>query len=282
LLGFREQADNQEKMAAHPVTTELGQYVVIEVAIPGAAAQNAGVLLVDPTTKKGYLRVRRDLSELSEEDADVLEALADDLAVKSEEMSGGELLSWLQENASNFVRVTDREEVMVDRFDRTLQRLYSRHVNPKILPFRTHLPVYGAQAAAGKWGPAMEVDGEPEYWTEAPQGLRLTEDMFVARVTGRSMEPRIPANSLCIFRAGSALVGSRQGKLVLVMNYGEPGENRFTIKRYTSIKRRTEEGWQHESIRLQPLNPEYDAWTLDEDARLEVIGEFVTVLETQD
>jgi SOS-response transcriptional repressor LexA len=168
---------------------------------------------------------------------------------------------------------------MVDTFERTLHRLYSRHVSAKVLPFRTHLPVYGAQAAAGKWGPAMDVDQEPESWVEAPKDLRLTDDMFVARVTGHSMEPRIPANSLCVFRGGSALAGSRQGKLVLVMNYGEAGENRFTIKRYKSTKRRTEEGWQHETITLEPLNPDYDAWTLDENARLAVIGEFVAVLD---
>ena len=266
-------------MAAHPVSTELGVYVVIEIAAPGVPSENAGVLLVDSATGKGYLRMRRDLAELREEDSDILEELTGDLEAKADEMSGRELLTWLEQNASNFVRISDREEVMVDTFDRTLKRLYSRHVSAKVLPFRTHLPLYAAQAAAGKWGPEMEVDREPESWIETPEGLRLTEDMFVARVTGHSMEPRIPANSLCVFRGGSALAGSRQGKLVLVMNYGEPGENRFTIKRYTSTKQRTEEGWQHESITLEPLNPEYEAWALDENARLAVIGEFVTVLE---
>jgi phage repressor protein C with HTH and peptisase S24 domain len=197
-------------------------------------------------------------------------------------MTGSGLLEWLEHNASGFVRISDPEEVMVDTFDRALQRLYARHVSPKVLPFRTHLPVYGATAAAGKWGPEREVDREPEYWIEAPEDLRLTEDMFVARVTGRSMEPRIPAGSLCVFRAGSALGGSRSGRLVLVMNYGERGENRLTIKRYTSRKRRTDEGWEHAQITLEPLNPDYDAWDLDENARLAVIGEFVAALPEQD
>jgi phage repressor protein C with HTH and peptisase S24 domain len=71
----------------------------------------------------------------------------------------------------------------------------------------------------------MEV--EPEEWVEAPEGLRITDDMFVAHVTGRSMEPRIPNGSLCVFRGNVA--GSRQNKLVLVMLYGVAGENRFTI-----------------------------------------------------
>jgi SOS-response transcriptional repressor LexA len=269
-------------MAAHAVTTEFGRYAVIEVAIPGAPAENVGVLLVDPQTGRGYLRMRRDLADLSEEDADILEELAGDLQAKAEEMSGRGLLEWLEQNASGFIRISDPEQVMVDSFERTLHRLYSRHISPKVLPFRTHLPVYGATAAAGKWGPEREVDQEPEFWIEAPESLRLTEDMFVAKVTGHSMEPRIPAESLCVFRGGSALGGSRSGRLVLVMNYGEPVENRLTIKRYTSKKRRTEEGWEHERITLEPLNPEYEAWNLDEHARLAVIGEFVAVLPDQD
>src|SRR5262245_54367476 len=138
-------------MAAHAVTTGLGRYAVIEIAVPGAPAENAGVLLVDPTTGKGYLRIRRDLAELSEEDSDVLDELAGDLEAKAEEMTGRGLIDWLEKNASGFIRISDPEEVLVDTFERTLNRLYSRHVTPKVLPFRTHLPLYGATAAAGKW-----------------------------------------------------------------------------------------------------------------------------------
>ena len=75
------------------------------------------------------------------------------------------------------------------------------------------------------------MEASDEDWMEAPPDLRLTEDMFVAHVVGRSMEPRIPAGSLCVFRRN--VTGSRQGRLVLVENYGETGENRYTIKRYT-------------------------------------------------
>jgi SOS-response transcriptional repressor LexA len=269
-------------MAAHAVSTELGRYAVIAIAVPGGPAENAGILLVDPQSGKGYLRLRRDLAELSEEDSDILDELSGDLQAKADEMTGSGLLDWLEKNASGFVRISDPEEVMVDSFERTLGRLYTRHVSPRVLPFRTHLPVYGATAAAGKWGPERDVEQEPQDWIEAPEGLRLTDDMFVAKVTGRSMEPRIPADSWCVFRGGSALGGSRQGKLVLVMNYGEPGENRLTIKRYRSKKRRTEEGWEHDRITLEPLNPEYEAWDLDENARLAVIGEFVAVLPRED
>ena len=266
-------------MSAQPIATELGRYVVIEIAAPDLGVENAGVLLIDPQSGKHYMRMRRDLAELSEDDAEYLDALRSDLQAKASEMGGDRLMAWLEENASNFVRVTDRSEVMVDNYERTLTRLYSRHVSPKVLPFRTHLPMYAAEAAAGSWGREMNVEEDEREWIEAPEDLRLQEHMFVARVTGHSMEPLIPAGRLCVFRGGSALAGSREGKRVLVMNYGEPGENRFTVKRYKSTKRRTEEGWEHSEIWLEPLNPAYERWKLDEDARIKVIGEFVRALE---
>src|ERR671910_740012 len=101
-------------MSARSIQTELGQYVVIEIAAPGLRVENAGVLLIDPRTGKPYIRMRRDLAELSEDDAEYLDALRFDLEAKAGEMGGGGLMAWLEENASNFVRVTDRAEVMVD------------------------------------------------------------------------------------------------------------------------------------------------------------------------
>src|SRR4029078_13541229 len=91
--------------------------------------------------------------------------------------------------------------------------------------FIPHLPMYTFQAAAGKFGEDREI--EAEDWVRGPERLRLTEHMFVARVVGRSMEPRIPDGSLCVFQAKVA--GSRQGKLVLVERFGSTD----TSARYT-------------------------------------------------
>ena len=253
-------------------------YLLLQLAPTGSPAENVGVLLVDPKTDHAYLRFPQDLLDVAPDDADIVEALEYDLEQKGREMGGMAVLDWLEGSFSNFFRVSDRERTMVEDFDRALTRLYRRFITPKVLPFRTHLPVYTLAAAAGRWGESMEA--EPEGWVEAPRGLRLTEDLFVAHVTGRSMEPRIPAGSLCVFRGGEALAGSRQGRLVLVENWGEGGDNRYTIKRYKSIKRRSGDEWQHDRIILEPLNPEYEAWELDENARIRVVGEFVQVLES--
>jgi SOS-response transcriptional repressor LexA len=93
------------------------------------------------------------------------------------------------------------------------------------------------------------------------------------------MEPRIPDGSLCVFRQGVA--GSRQGRLVLVERLGGGANDRYTVKRYSSEKSEGADGtWSHGKITLEPLNPEFEAWTLDpEEDRFRIVAEFVRVVE---
>jgi phage repressor protein C with HTH and peptisase S24 domain len=106
--------------------------------------------------------------------------------------------------------------------------------------------------------------------------------MFAARVVGRSMEPLIPDGSLCLFHAGVA--GSRQGKRLLVEKIGATDSSaQYTVKTYTSKKLPAgEDQWRHISIRLQPINPEFDAMEFgpdDEHKQFRVLAEFVQVIE---
>jgi len=264
--------------------------VVISAAPPGNAPDAIGVFLVDKASDQPWRRFRRDLDEFIPDEADVLELLEDDMVIKCAELGAQRWLEWLEEHASHFIRVSEREEAVVHDFPQQLSWLYHRHVRPKVLPFRTHLPVYALEAAAGRWGPERDVSEEPQDWVEVPHSLlrRGGEDLFVARVRGRSMEPLIPDGSWCVFRGGAALGGSRQGRRVLVANYGEPGEQRFTVKRYESVKRPVDDD-RTEQIRiiLHPLNPEFPSWEIDYEPleggdsgqRVRVIGEFVAVLD---
>ena len=113
-------------------------------------------------------------------------------------------------------------------------------------------------------------------------GRRLDEKMFVARVVGHSMEPKIPDGSYCVFRAKPE--GTRQGKIVLVQYRGiedpETG-GQFTVKRYTSEKLSKLDGsWQHSKIVLESLNPEYQPILIgSSDAEaVTVVAEFLEVL----
>jgi SOS-response transcriptional repressor LexA len=226
------------------------------------------------------LRFRRDLESLApsviEEDLDVLRALGDDLTEKAREMGAEKLFEYLESNLSGAIRVTDREEVLVEDFGRALDRLYLKNVQSNVLEFRTHLPRYSLRAAAGKFLENQEIS--EDGWVEAPEELRLTSDMFVAEIAGHSMEPRIPDGSLCVFRYG--VRGSRNNRLVLAENLESTGNNRYAVKRYESTKTESDEQWKHARISLHSLNPEYPSWDLDPDEeKYRIIAEFVRVLD---
>ncbi len=255
-----------------------GQYALLLCELPERPVQTIGVLLLDPATDMLYVRLRRDWEQVaSEEDAEVLEALEDDLAVKAREGGASAVLTELEAIASQSVRLTDREAVTVRDWERTLGDLYREHVPAHVLRFRTHLPRYSLAVAAGPF--LTNPEGiEADDWMEAPPDLRLDEDMFVARIQGKSMEPRIPDGSYCVFRRHVA--GSRNGRLVLVRNSELADDNQYTVKRYKSEKQVTEDGFQQTRIRLESLNPAYPSWDLDEDPeKYQIMAEFVRVLE---
>jgi SOS-response transcriptional repressor LexA len=160
-----------------------------------------------------------------------------------------------------------------DRFPHTL--------NPSPAPacrFTTHVPVYDLTVAAGFWGP--ESVPEEIGWTEV-LGETVKPGMFVARVTGTSMEPLIPDGSWCLFRPCPA--GSREGRIVLVqfasLGIGENG-GRFTVKKYHSAKTLTADGWRHSGIQLMPVNPAFEPITLGpEDVdNLTIVGELSVLI----
>lgn len=267
--------------ARRPQQGASGEYLLVELARPGEPERNIGVLLRDPSTGRVYAKIRDHWEEIEDaEEAELLGALGEDFRSKIQEMGGDEFLRSLEDSLSNALRVSERTAVTVDDFPRTLERLYAEHVErSEVRPFVTHLPLYSLKAAATKFGEDREV--ESEGWVKAPPRLRLSSDMFVARVVGRSMEPRIPDGSLCVFRAG--VVGSRQGKLVLVERFGTTETSaRYTIKRYTSEKRPREDGtWEHAWVRLEPLNREFEGFELKE-GETRVIAEFIQVLEAEE
>ena len=114
-------------------------------------------------------------------------------------------------------------------------------------------------------------------WTEV-LGVPLKPGMFVARVTGKSMEPLIPDGSWCLFRPCPA--GSREGRIVLVQfNTLGAGENggRFTVKKYHSKKTVAADGWRHDRVQLVPGNPAFVPIEIqpDESGDLMIVGEWV-------
>jgi len=113
----------------------------------------------------------------------------------------------------------------------------------------------------------------------------VSDDMFAVKIVGHSMEPKICDGDYCLFRAGSALGGSRSGRIVLIQHHEirDPDTtDQFTVKQYHSEKVYDEYGnLQHTSITLKPLNSEYESIVIDHvdaDDEFKVVGEFVSVL----
>lgn len=255
-----------------------GAYVLLEAALPAQPLRNVGVLLLDPTTGRGWLKMREHYADiLSDEDAEVFEAMEEDLRAMIVRIGAEATLFNLEDTLSSALLVSERQSVPVDSFTRVLSQLYNDHVEAvKVHHFKTHLPLYTLRAAAGRLGEEMPV--EAEDWIPAPAGMKLSQDLFAAHVVGRSMEPRIPDGSLNLFRLNPA--GSRQGKILLVERFGITDQTaRYTVKRYTSKKRESEGGrWEHTQIRLEPLNPEFEPWDVDPEG-FAVVAEWLRVIE---
>jgi SOS-response transcriptional repressor LexA len=148
--------------------------------------------------------------------------------------------------------------------------------------YRTCVPLVPLEAAAGAFGDPQHVSDDEWEWVEPGVGRSLRPGMFVAKVVGHSMEPKIPDGAFCLFQAPVA--GSRQGKLVLVELRDavdpETGE-RYTVKRYESEKAgEADGGWRHVSVTLSPLNADYEpiVVAVDDEADIQVIAEVIEVL----
>jgi type I restriction enzyme, R subunit len=146
-------------------------------------------------------------------------------------------------------------------------------------PYSRHLPVYSLAVAAGAFVENRPV--EEDGWVEVPETVRLRNGMFVARIEGRSMEPRIPDGSYAIFRPVPA--GDREGRILLVELDGAVDPElgtRHTVKRWHSEHDpgTAEEEWRHRSITLEPLNPDFDPLVLERGQGQRAIAEFVETL----
>lgn len=261
-----------------PIHARQGAYVLLETHLPGQPARNIGVYLVDTASGRLWLRMRRDYEGIADPgDIEVLQALEEDILTRASLTGAEAFLVSLEDSLSNAIRVSHRQSVEVDAFSRVADRLFDQHVEPiPVEPFRTHVPLYSLRAAAGGLGEEME--SAPEDWVRAPEAMHLDPRVFVAHVVGKSMEPRIPDGSLNLFRFHP--VGSRQNKILLIERFGVTDETaRYTVKKYTSTKVPAgEEQWRHENIRLEPLNPEFEAWDV-EPQDFAVVAEWLRVLE---
>ena len=129
-------------------------YVLLKAALPRAAPKNIRVLLIDPAADRAWVRMRERYDDFTgDEDAEVLEALGEDIRQQAAAQGAEACLRSLEDPLSNVVRVSERQGVAVDAFARVLDRLFDQHVEKiAVQPFRPHLPLYNLCAASGRLG----------------------------------------------------------------------------------------------------------------------------------
>jgi len=254
-------------------------YQVVQAVLPDAKLENIGILLRTPPDRL-YSRFRRDCEEFSVGQGSSLKQLAEKTSEKGNRLGAEKCLEWLRSAYPSTLRISRQKSVVVHGYaGKTLDELYERHIRPEILPFRTHLPQYSLEAAAGKFGRQIPV--EPEGWIEVHTDVPLTDDMFVVHVEGHSMEPQIPDASLCAFR--SKLSGSWDGKTLLIEQYGESGGSRYTVKRChvsdaVDPNKESDKDWLHQRMTLESINPDYESWDVASAGKIRPLGEFLFVV----
>lgn len=154
--------------------------------------------------------------------------------------------------------------------------------------YKTCVPVTELRLAAGMFlrGQEDEARGlfDHETWATYERAHKFVEGMFIAQIKGKSMEPKIPDESWCLFRPASA--GSRNGKVVLVQHNRIDDSSYtggFTVKRYRSEKVLGDDGeLVHVKITLEPFNPKFEPIELQAacEDEFRVIAEFVEVVSS--
>ncbi|MCF6403570.1 DUF2075 domain-containing protein [Chitinophaga filiformis] len=155
-------------------------------------------------------------------------------------------------------------------------------INSVKAPEGNYAPYYDISVAAGDFSDTQQSD--IAGWVVIPDNYKHAgRDYFVCRVVGESMNRRIPNGSLCLFQKYQG--GSREGLIVLVAHYDIQDADfgaGYTVKEYHSLKKVDADGWQHQSITLQPLSDDdsFTAIELSHSAAegLKIIGVFVSLL----
>src|ERR1700678_639312 len=83
-----------------------GAYVLLEAALPERPIRNIGVLLLDPATDRGWLKLREGYNDIAAaDDAEVFDALEEDLRAQMAQNGATALLESLEDSFSNVLRI---------------------------------------------------------------------------------------------------------------------------------------------------------------------------------
>jgi transcriptional regulator with XRE-family HTH domain len=135
------------------------------------------------------------------------------------------------------------------------------------------VPVTTLRAAAGRLAEAREV--EALAWAVLP-GRRPPEGSFLARIVGRSMEPRLPDGAWALFRA-PALLPLQRKVVLLARGVDDRQHEAFLIKKIASIRPGPNESLR---VTLASFNPAYPPVeiTVREERDLRAVADLVRLV----
>ena len=190
-----------------------------------------------------------------------------------------------------------RSRLQVGDLEQSIQvvKPAKRNAMANVVPFR-HLTLEERQQgiqgvrvqdlrfAAGQFSDTQAQEEGAEDWVELPDWVHSQLGLFVAQVTGESMNKCIPNGSWCLFRANPT--GTRNGKIVVVQHRSiddpETGGS-YTIKRYVSEKVMEPDGsWRHSRVTLRPESNRvgFESIVVEggDEEEFRVVAEFLMVL----
>jgi hypothetical protein len=116
-------------MAVGP--SRLAQVALLKVFLPGRPERTAVVFLLDQATGHLYFRIREDWDRIADaNDAELLSELGADLYKRLDELGqrgGAEFLGQLEDQLSNVLRLTERQEIAITDVSSTLDRLFDEN-----------------------------------------------------------------------------------------------------------------------------------------------------------
>lgn len=143
------------------------------------------------------------------------------------------------------------------------------------------VPLLDLDIAAGPFGAFQHIDEDTTQWIELPDGFKYSNDLFVAKVLGESMNKKIPNGAWCLFKANP--VGTKQGKVVVAQLNGHLDSDSggsYTIKLYSSSNTFDSDNELQQNITLSPASTDksYQPITVSNGDEVLIVAELVAVI----
>jgi HD-like signal output (HDOD) protein len=113
----------------HPkLLVRPAEWALVHLHSPGKNLRPAGVLLLDSISDKLYLRLDDDLTDVDDDIKEVWAELGPDLELMSLEIGAVKLLKWLEDCASNAIRIGHRQQIQTAAPEMAVEELFRQHV----------------------------------------------------------------------------------------------------------------------------------------------------------